>query len=286
MTSNNNDSPISIITLQETHITSRTNITAFLLPDYTLVFDLARLNNFGGVALYVHNSFTFSRLPIDKYNHNSDVYESIYIEIFNKKSKFNKFIIANVYRRPSTMAEHVSAFITEFSETLNTVHERYRKAYISGDLLKIHMNSTFNTSFENVTIRGFYQKIKRPTRISENSNTLIDNIFTNNLGNKHTSGILTSSIADHFMNFCMLEEDQHVSQNSRYIEIESITANSIQNLKKYIRKADIISKIDTSISANPNTNYNILSSIISISKDSHIPRKTRKLKKRKHKIKT
>ena len=170
------------------------------------------------------------------------------------------------------------------------MHERSKKAYISGDfnidLLKIHMNSTFNTFFENVTSQGFYQKITRPTRISENSNTLIDNIFTNNLGNKHTSGILTSPIADHFMNFCILEGDQHISQNSRYIEIESITANSIQNFKKSISKADIISKIDTSISANPNTNYNILSSIISNSKDSHIPRKIRKLNKRKHKIKT
>ena len=233
MTSNNNDSPISIITLQETHITSRTDITAFLLPDYTLVFDLARHNNFGGVALYVHNSFTFSWLPIDKYNQNSDVYESIYIEIFNNKSKFNNFIIGNVYRRPSTMAEHVSTFITEFSETLNTVHERSKKAYNSGyfniDLLKNPMNSTFNTFFENVTSQGFYPKITRPTRISENSNTLFDNIFTNNLGNKHTSGILTSQIADQFMNFCILEGDQHISQNSRYIEIESITANSIQN---------------------------------------------------------
>ena len=267
MTSNNNDSPISIINLQETHITSRTDITAFLLPDYTLVYDLARLNNFGEVVLYVHNSFTFSRL---KYNQNSDVYESISIEIFNKKSKFNKFINGNVYRRPSTMAEHVSTFITEFSETLNTVHERSKKAYISRDfnidLLKIHMNSTFNTFFENVTSQGFYPKITRPTRISENSNTLIDNIFTNNLRNKHTSGILTSPIADHFMHFCILEGDQHISQNSRYIEIESITANSIQNFK-----VDIISKMYTSISANPNTNYNILSSIISNSKDSHIP---------------
>ena len=155
MTSNNNDSPISIINLQETHITSCTDITAFLLPDYILVFDLGRRSNFGGVALYVHNFFTFSRLPLDKYNQNSDVYESIYVEIFNNKSKFNKFIIENVYRSPSTMAEHVSTFITEFSETLNIVHERSKKAYISGyfniDLLKIHMNSTFNTFFENVT---------------------------------------------------------------------------------------------------------------------------------------
>ena len=48
---------------------------------------------------------------------------------------------------------HVSTFITEFSETLNTVHERSKKAYISEDfnidLLKIYMNSTFNTFFEN-----------------------------------------------------------------------------------------------------------------------------------------
>ena len=34
MTSNNNDSPISIITLQETYITSRTDITTFLLQYY------------------------------------------------------------------------------------------------------------------------------------------------------------------------------------------------------------------------------------------------------------
>ena len=115
MSSNNSDSPISIITLQETLITSCTDITAFLFPDYTLLFDLARHNNFGGVALYVHNSFTYSRLPLDKYNQNYDVYESIYIEIFNKKSKFYKFIFANLYKRPSTMAEHVSIFKTEFS---------------------------------------------------------------------------------------------------------------------------------------------------------------------------
>ena len=164
------------------------------------------------------------------------------------------------------MAEHVSTFITEFSKTLNTVHERYKKAYISGyfniDLLNIHMNSTFKTFFENVTRQGFYPKITRPTGISENSNTLIDNIFTNNLGNKHTSRILMSLISDHFMNFCILEGDQHISHNSRYIEIESITANSIQNFRRSLSKAAIISKIDTSIFANPNPNYNILSSII------------------------
>ena len=256
------------------------------MPDYTLVFDLpARLHNFGGVALYVHNSFAFSRLPIDKYNQNSDVYECIYIEIFNNKSKLIKFIIGNIYRISSTMAEHVTTFITEYSETLNTVHEKSKKSYISEDfnidLLKIHMNFTFNLFFKyNTTSQRFYPKITRPTRISKHSNTLIDNIFTNNLGNKHPSGILTSPIADHSMNICILEGDQHIFHNSRYIEIESKTANPIQNFRRAISKANIISKIDTSIYANPNTNYNILSSIMSNSKGSHIPINNRKLNKK------
>ena len=49
------------------------------------------------------------------------------------------------------------------------------------------MKSTLNTFFDNVTSQEFYPKITRPTRISENSSTLIDNIFNNDLGNKHTS---------------------------------------------------------------------------------------------------
>ena len=76
----------------------------------------------------------------------------------------------------------------------------------------------------------------------------------------HLYLILTSPIADHFMNFRILEGDQYI-----YIYIYMF--------KISISKADIISKIDSSISANLNSNYNILSSIISNFKDSHIPKK-------------
>ena len=48
--------------------------------------------------------------------------------------------------------------------------------------------------------------ITRPTRLSDDSNTLIDNIFTNNSGKTHISGILTSPISDHLLNFCILED--------------------------------------------------------------------------------
>ena len=44
---------------------------------------------------------------------------------------------------------------------------------------------------------GLYSFIYRPTRISNHSFTLIDNVFTNVTNHKVTSGILVSDITDH-----------------------------------------------------------------------------------------
>ena len=204
--------PISLITLQETHFSSNTDLQFFDLPDYTLISDNARINSFGGVAIYLHNSYSFTRFPNNQFNQNSCVHESMFIEIFHNHSKFNKFLIGNIYRRPSEKVEELSKFIQEFTETLHFVHERSKQAYINGDfnidLLKLNCHHYYNLFYESVTAQGFFPKITRPTRSDKNSHTLIDNIFTNNLGKSHTSGIITTHISDHFMIFCILEGRQ------------------------------------------------------------------------------
>ena len=86
---NNISFPIHVITLQETHINSNADIPYFELPGYTLVYDLARINSFGGVAIYVHDSFSFTRLDIDTFKQASSVYESMYLEIYNKDNNNN-----------------------------------------------------------------------------------------------------------------------------------------------------------------------------------------------------
>ena len=101
---------------------------AFLLPDYTLVFDLAHRNNYGGVALYVHNSFTFSRHPFK-------FMRASILKYLIRNLNLTKFITGNIYRRPSVMAEYLLTIISEYSGDCNI------------DMLKNHMNSTFNTFF-------------------------------------------------------------------------------------------------------------------------------------------
>ena len=92
---NDIQSPVSVITIQETHFTHNTDLSFYELPEYTLVSAIARINSFSGVAIYVHNSLSFSRLHTENLHLNSQVYDSLFIEINHNHKKQNKFIIGN-----------------------------------------------------------------------------------------------------------------------------------------------------------------------------------------------
>ena len=284
---NNISFPIHVITLQETHINSNADIQYFELPGYTLVYDLAKINSFGGVAIYVHDSFSFTRLDIDTFKQNSLVCESIYLEIYNKDASFHKYVIGSVYRRPSDLLDDLTQFIEEFSETLSNIHAVSRQAYVNGDynidLLQLHTNTHYNAFYENITAQGFFPKITRPTRSFGNSHTLIDNVLTNTLCKQHTSGILTHQISDHFMTSSIVEGNiKNIKEPIKYVEVQNINSASIINFKNSVGNSDLFSQFDLSLDANPNDNYNILSSILEQAKNRHIPKKIQRLNRRKH----
>ena len=74
------DCPFSVITLQETHISADSDVNLFNIPDYSLVYDPARINRFVCVAIYVHNSFSFNSLGNDDLKQNSNVFEGIFLK--------------------------------------------------------------------------------------------------------------------------------------------------------------------------------------------------------------
>ena len=77
--------PVCVITIQETHFTHNTNLSFYELPEYTLISDITCINNCGGIAIYIHNSFSFSRLHTEKLHSNSQVYDSLFIEIHHNQ---------------------------------------------------------------------------------------------------------------------------------------------------------------------------------------------------------
>ena len=122
-----------------------------------------------------------------------------------------------------------------------------------------------------------------PTRLSDNSNTLIDNIFTNNICKPHESGILVTPISDHLMQFCIFKGNYEASNDlPKYIEVETINSKSINNFICAFSKSDVFAKLDKSPNANPDSNYNILATALTDAKVKHLPKKNKKFNKKKH----
>ena len=68
------------------------------------------------------------------------------------------------------------------------------------DLLKINDRPHFKDYFMNMISHGLLPTMTLPTRLTDNSASLIGNIFSSfsNLQMLHSSGILISDISDHF----------------------------------------------------------------------------------------
>ena len=143
----------------------------------------------------------------------------------------------------------------------------------------------YNRFFENIATLGFFPQIARPTRLSGESNTLIDNIFTNDFCKPHLSGILVTSISDHLMQFCTFirKTERSTKKYPKYIEVEKLTPLAINNFKQARVKCNVYEKLKTDPDANPNYNYKKLLSVIIESKANHLPKKTQRFNKYKHK---
>ena len=69
------------------------------------------------------------------------------------------------------------------------------------DLIK-HDSDTNSQNLVNITSNhGFLQTISRPTRITDHNASLIDHIYTNQIHNIASSGIITLDISDHLATY-------------------------------------------------------------------------------------
>ena len=87
----------------------------------------------------------------------------------------------------------MNAFLAEFSTLLQKVKNLNKLSYICGDynidLLKLKVSPRFGEFFDHIISSGFSPKITLPTRFSDQSATLIDNVFSTNIEEKEVSGI-------------------------------------------------------------------------------------------------
>jgi hypothetical protein len=133
--------------------------------------------------------------------------------------------------------------------------------------------------------QAFFPKITLPTRFGNRSATLIDNILCKlSLGYSHTTaGILTNNLSDHQACFICLDYLDATAAKDKFIVVTKRCNNFLDIVKTEIQNANLMSKIDTDPSADPNSNIRVLHETIAAAIVRHTSTKTVKFNKHKHK---
>jgi hypothetical protein len=272
-----------ILCLQETWLVDDADVSLLQLPNYQFLWKGASASSHGGVALYIKNNIQYSIMPTSI---DSSLWEGIFVEI--KTTSLHKdIIIGSVYRPPHNMSEDRMNFIEEFSQTLQSFHHNNTDLYIAGDynfdLLKISHNTSTLHYFTSITSSGLDPLITLPTRITDNSHTLIDNIFTNSPQSTSLSGILTTQISDHQLCFTSLPIKTNKQTHNKYITITHRPHNIDELMLLDLQNIDIYSRLNTDPHTDPTENCHTLQSTISSLIHKHTSTKTLKFNKHKHK---
>ena len=105
------------------------------------------------------------------------------------------------------------------------LNNSYEHVYIYGDfnlnILDLNKNKFISEYVESLFSHGFIQLITKPTRIAENSATLLDHILTNSTVREHDTFILCSKLSDHFpiihlLNFEKTKQQKIISETRNF----------------------------------------------------------------------
>ena len=85
------------------------------------------------------------------------------------------------------------------------------------------------------------------------------------------------------MMFIIVENRSYVTNIPKFIDIESNYQRSIQAFLRELEDMDIFDKLEQSVDSNPHDNYDLFTTLINDAKEKHLPKKTVKFNKEKHK---
>ena len=159
----------------------------------------------GGVVIYIQDGIDWK--PREDLNmHKPKELESYFIETIEKKGKNS--IIGAIYRHPCMNKE---MFTDDYMEPLTEKLTKENKhIYLAGDynfdLLSTNDKDNFHF-FETMMSNHMIPTITVPTKINPKKNTVIDNIFTNQINPDIISGNIALAISDHLPSFLVIPRD-------------------------------------------------------------------------------
>ena len=181
-----------VIGLTETWLTHTSPL--YKLPDFDFITNNRNNKRGGGVALYISQNYQYK--CILDLNIMSNSLESLFVEITVPNDK--NIVIGVLYKPPHSSS--IDFLNTMQDILLNPVLQR-KKCFIMGDFninfLHCDEDNLVHDFLDLMSSHSFLPFITKPTRHTNHSFTLIDNVFSNCMPPLET-GIIISDISDHF----------------------------------------------------------------------------------------
>ena len=219
----------SIIGLTETWLNKNCSLDLYNINNYTFISNARNTRRGGGVGMYVRNGISYERrYDLDVSNNSS---ESIFAEL---DTGSQKILVGVIYRPPN---QPVDDFLKYINDILQIVHTEKKLFYLMGDF-NINILNVGNVQYvdeflDTMLSNSMFPLIKYPTRVSSNSFTLIDNIFTNDYS-ADTSGLFLSDISDHFPIFCIVKKSINNSKNENVIFKRDINDDALVRFAQHL----------------------------------------------------
>ena len=224
-----------VIMISETWFDVNVDIDSFKLTGYTCFYTNRQIKKGGGVAIFVKSLFNAKK--VDKCSISiNDMYECLTVELIFENCK--NTCLTCVYRTPGSSIE---LFIENFSLILNNMNMN-KNVYICGDfnidLLKFEVNNETKVFIDTMYSMGLFPLITRPSRLTEFTSTLIDNIFSNIVNFRHYSGLFVTDITDHLPVFVIsnINGVKTLNLKKKYKVIRKISSESLDKFKEDLSK--------------------------------------------------
>ena len=292
-----------IITVVETHINESTNhgldsnALANIIPGYQFFHRGRKSKKGGGIGIFVSNNVNAEARICDvitkKVGFIEEQFENLIVRIpdcikCNAHGKNKDLVIATIYRQPNN--NNLENFQNCIESLLSCIDKPKNEVIITGDmnldLLKYENHLPTSKYLDTMTEHQLLPRIIRPTRIKNQSATLIDHIFTRNNGLTLVSGIIeaelsgSSGYTDHLPVFTILQTTTPKKNLGSFVNLSYFTAEGHKKRKEGLLSHDwnpVLSDRD------PNSIYDNIISTYSYYYSNNLT--TRKTKRNHHRFK-
>lgn len=221
-----------IIALTETWLEENL-LDTIHIPEYKFVGKARESGRGGGIAFFISNQLNFEiYVP---FNDDLDLatFEHLFLKI---KLKCSELMIGVIYRPPG---QGLDLFLQEFDKLILHIESKSKDIILTGDfnidLLKVNDHHETNIFYNSLIAHHFLPTITKPTRLTQTSKTLIDNLFCTNWSRLLMASIILSDISDHLPILAQFSSVKYRKKEQIKSERRSITSAGLDKFSNDLK---------------------------------------------------